>query len=361
MTISVLIVDDSAVVRQVLSDAIGREPDLEVCAVAPDPVFALEKMKVRWPDVIVLDVEMPRMDGLTFLEKVMSSRPTPVILCSSLAAQGGEVAVRALAAGAFAIVEKPTLGVKDFLRDNVESLVGTIRAAAGAKADRLRPRAGAGESARPTDGPSPKLSADHVLAAPGPHLNVPLTERIVALGCSTGGTQALEVVLTALPRTCPGIVVVQHMPAAFTSSFAQRLDKRSAIEIKEAEDGDRILPGRALIAPGGKHTLVVRSGAQFRVEVKDGPLVSRHKPSVDVLFRSVAKSAGRNATGFIMTGMGDDGARGMREMRDAGAQCYAQDEESCVVFGMPKEAIKLGGVHQTIGLERIAETIAAIY
>lgn len=361
MAISVLIVDDSAVVRQVLSDAVDREPDLEVCGVAPDPVFALEKMKVRWPDVIVLDVEMPRMDGLTFLEKIMSSRPTPVVLCSSLAAQGSDVALRALAAGAFAIVEKPSLGVKDFLRDRSESLVATIRAAAGAKADRLTPRAGAAEADRSEVGASPKLSADHVLSAPGPHLNVPMTERIVALGCSTGGTQALEVVLTALPRTSPGIVVVQHMPAAFTTGFAQRLDKLSEIEVREAQDGDRILPGRALIAPGGRHTMVVRSGAQYRVEVKDGPLVSRHKPSVDVLFRSVAKSAGRNATGFIMTGMGDDGARGMREMHEAGALCYAQDEESCVVFGMPKEAIRLGGVHQTIGLERIAGTIAAIY
>jgi len=360
MPVSILIVDDSAVVRQVLSDEIGRQPDLVVMATAPDPLFALEKMKTRWPDVIVLDVEMPRMDGLTFLQKVMSTRPTPVVICSSLAGERTDVALRALSHGAFAIVEKPKIGVKDFLRDSSENLIATIRAAAGAKVDRMKPPPKIPDE--PSDfSPAPKLSADHVLAAPGPNLNVPMTERIVAIGCSTGGTQALEQVLTALPRTSPGIVVVQHMPAAFTSSFAQRLNRHSQIEVKEAETGDRILPGRALIAPGGKHLLVTRSGAQYRVEVKDGPLVSRHRPSVDVLFRSVAKAAGKNATGFIMTGMGDDGAHGMREMFDAGSRCYAQDEASCIVFGMPKEAIKLGGVHQTIGLDRIAATIEGIY
>lgn len=360
MPVSILIVDDSAVVRQVLSEEIGKHADLAVMATAPDPLFAFEKMKTRWPDVIVLDVEMPRMDGLTFLQKVMSTRPTPIVICSSLAGSGTDVALRALSAGAFAIVEKPKVGVKDFLRDSSENLIATIRAAAGAKVDRMKPPPRFPDE--PSDfAPAPKLSADHVLAAPGPHLNVPMTERIVAIGCSTGGTQALEQVLTALPRTSPGIVVVQHMPAAFTSSFAQRLDRHCQIEVKEAQTDDRILPGRALIAPGGKHLLVNRSGAQYRVEVKDGPLVSRHRPSVDVLFRSVAKAAGKNATGFIMTGMGDDGAHGMREMFEAGARCYAQDEASCIVFGMPKEAIKLGGVHQTIGLDRIAATIEAIY
>lgn len=356
MSIGVMIIDDSAVVRQVLTDEISRQPDMRVIAVAPDPLFAMEKMKNAWPDVIVLDVEMPRMDGLTFLQQTMATRPTPVIICSSLAAEGSDVALRALSSGAFAIIEKPKIGLKDFLKDPSNSLVAVVRAASQAKMDRLRPAARTSEAV-----PAPKLSADHVLSAPTGNLNVPMTERIVAIGCSTGGTQALEEILSALPRTSPGIVIVQHMPEAFTRSFAQRLDGICQISIKEAADGDRILPGTALIAPGGRHLLVARSGAQYRVEVKDGPLVSRHKPSVDVLFRSVAKSAGRNATGFILTGMGDDGARGMREMHDAGARCLAQDEDSCVVFGMPREAIKLGGVHQIIGLDQIASSIASIY
>jgi len=361
MPIAILIVDDSAVVRQVLSDVLGKEGDMEILATAPDPVFALEKMKLRWPDVIVLDVEMPRMDGVTFLQKVMAMRPTPVVICSSLAGSGTDVTLRALSAGAFAIVEKPQIGVRDFLKDSSANLVSVVRAAAGARMDRMNRQmtrsggAGADSLARP------KLSADEVLAAPGGAMNVPMTEKFVAIGCSTGGTQALEAVLTSLPRTSPGIVVVQHMPEQFTKGFAQRLDKLSEVEVKEAENNDRILPGRVLIAPGGKHTMVVRSGAQYRVEVKDGPLVSRHKPSVDVLFRSVAKAAGKNAVGFIMTGMGDDGAHGMREMHETGARTYAQDEASCVVFGMPKEAIRLGGVDHVVGLDEIPDLIVAVY
>lgn len=361
MPISVLIVDDSAVVRQVLSDVLGREGDMEILATAPDPVFALEKMKLHWPDVIVLDVEMPRMDGVTFLQKVMAMRPTPVVICSSLAGSGTDVTLKALSAGAFAIVEKPQIGVRDFLKDSSASLVSVVRAAAGARMDRMnRPMTRSVGSG--TDGLArPKLTADEVLTAPSGGMNVPMTEKFVAIGCSTGGTQALEAVLTSLPRTSPGIVVVQHMPEQFTKGFAQRLDKLSEVEVKEAENNDRILPGRVLIAPGGKHTMVVRSGAQYRVEVKDGPLVSRHKPSVDVLFRSVAKAAGKNAVGFIMTGMGDDGAHGMREMHDTGARTYAQDEASCVVFGMPKEAIRLGGVDHVVGLDEIPDLIVAVY
>ena len=356
MSIKVMIVDDSAVVRQVLADQLSRESDIEILATAPDPIFALEKMKVHWPDVVVLDVEMPRMDGVSFLQKIMAIRPTPVVICSSLAGDGSEVALRALSAGAFAIVEKPKVGLRDFLRDSSEHLVSVVRAASGAHTDRLR--------TRPLDPPAtvrPKLSADEILAAPSGSLNVPMTEKFAALGCSTGGTQALEDVLAALPRTSPGIVVVQHMPEQFTRGFAARLDKICQIEVKEAQDGDRILPGRALIAPGGRHMLVARNGAQYKVEVKDGPLVSRHKPSVDVLFRSVAKAAGSNATGFIMTGMGDDGAHGMKEMHDAGATTYAQDEASCVVFGMPKEAIKLGGVDHVIPLDKIPGILVGIY
>ncbi|MEN9355528.1 MAG: hypothetical protein RL318_2853 [Fibrobacterota bacterium] len=357
MTIKVLIVDDSAVVRQVLSQELSMQSDMEILATAPDPIFALEKMKVHWPDVIVLDIEMPKMDGITFLEKVMAMRPTPVVICSSLAGSGADVTLRALSAGAFAIVEKPQIGVRDFLKDSSESLVATVRAAASARMDRMRLTPGPGSSERIR----PKLSADEMLAAPGAAMNVPMTEKFVAIGCSTGGTQALEVVLSALPRTSPGIVVVQHMPEQFTKGFALRLNKLCEVEVKEAETNDRILPGRVLIAPGGKHTMVVRSGAQYRVEVKDGPLVSRHKPSVDVLFRSVAKAAGRNAIGIIMTGMGDDGAHGMREMHEIGAKTYAQNEETCVVFGMPKEAIKLGGVDHVLGLGEFPRIIASIY
>jgi two-component system chemotaxis response regulator CheB len=356
MPIKVMIVDDSAVVRQILSDELSRQPGIAVLGTAPDPVFALEKMNAQWPDVVVLDVEMPRMDGVSFLQKIMATRPTPVIICSSLAGEGTEVALRALSSGAFAIVEKPKIGVRDFLRDRSEHLVSVVRAAAGARMDRVR-----GRPLEVPDVPRPKLTADEILAAPSGNLMVPMTEQFAALGCSTGGTQALEEVLTALPRTSPGIVVVQHMPEQFTKGFAQRLDKLSQIEVKEAADGDRVLPGRALIAPGGRHLLVVRNGAQYRVEVKDGPLVSRHKPSVDVLFRSVAKSAGANATGFIMTGMGDDGARGLKEMRDAGAATYAQDEATCVVFGMPKEAIKLGAAEHVIPLDRIPSVLVSIY
>jgi two-component system, chemotaxis family, protein-glutamate methylesterase/glutaminase len=360
MTISVFIVDDSAVVRQVLGELLGKHADIQVIGAAPDPLFAMEKMKAKWPDVVVLDVEMPRMDGVSFLQQIMSTRPTPVIICSTLAGSGTDVSLKALSAGAFAIVEKPKIGLKDFLKDSSEDLVTMIRHASGARVDRMNRRSALVDP--PVSlGVSKKLSADEMLAAPNTNAAVPMTEKFVAIGCSTGGTQALETVLTALPRTSPGIVVVQHMPEQFTKGFAQRLDKFSQIEVKEAENGDRILPGRALIAPGGKHTMVVRSGAQYRVEVKDGPLISRHKPSVDVLFRSVAKAAGSNATGFIMTGMGDDGARGMKEMFDTGAVTYAQDEASCVVFGMPKEAIKLGGVVHIVALEKIAGLVAAIY
>lgn len=360
MPIQVLIVDDSAVVRQVLTELLGRNSDIRVIGAAPDPIFAMERMKAHWPDVVVLDVEMPRMDGVSFLQQIMSTRPTPVIICSTLAGSGTQVSLKALSAGAFAIVEKPKVGLKDFLKDSTEELVGMIRAASCARVDRMRRRPDIGDPPS-SFAVSKKLSADEMLAAPSSGLNVPMTEKFVAIGCSTGGTQALETVLTDLPRTSPGIVVVQHMPAAFTRGFADRLHKVSQIEVKEAENGDRVLPGRALIAPGGLHLMVVRSGAQYRVEVKDGPQVSRHKPSVDVLFRSVAKAAGPNATGFIMTGMGDDGARGMKEMHEAGAVTYAQDEESCVVFGMPKEAIKLGGVDHVVPLDRIAGLISAIY
>ncbi|MCB9496427.1 MAG: chemotaxis response regulator protein-glutamate methylesterase [Fibrobacteria bacterium] len=359
MSFSVLVIDDSAVVRQILRDTLSAHEDIEVLPPAPDPLFALERMKSRWPDVIVLDIEMPRMDGLTFLETVMATRPTPVVVCSSLAESGSEPALRALSAGAFAVVAKPKLGVRDFLESRSDDLVTMVREASKARAGQLRTSSRTPIKAdSPSSGPAPKLSADHVLAPPGSRRPAPMTERVVAIGCSTGGTLALEEILVALPRTCPGIVVVQHMPEAFTRGFAKRLDGICQIEVREAATGDRILPGLALIAPGGRHLLVVRSGAQYRVEVREGPLVSRHRPSVDVLFRSVAGAAGRNATGFILTGMGDDGARGMKEMFDAGSRCYAQDEQSSVVYGMPKEAVRMGGVHKSVPLEEVAGIIA---
>jgi len=348
--IKVMVVDDSAVVRQTIGALIKSQPDMTLTAAAPDPVFAIERLRTDWPDVIVLDVEMPRMDGLTFLRKIMSEHPTPVIICSSLTQQGAETTLEALSAGAFHVIAKPTLGLRDFLNDNSADLIATIRAAAQAKVKRLA-KTGA-------QAPVAKFNADVMLTADsGVALKV-TTERIVAIGTSTGGTQALEQVLTRLSRTTPGIAVVQHMPALFTAQFAERLNKLCQIAVSEAKNGDRLLAGHALIAPGGKHMLVKRSGAQYHVEVREGPPVNRHCPSVDVLFRSVAQAAGRNATGVIMTGMGDDGARGLLEMFNAGARTLAQNEETCVVFGMPREAIRMGGAQQIVALEQIPALIA---
>ena len=337
--IRVFIVDDSAVVREYLQQVLSGKPDIEVIGAAPDPVFALPRMERAWPDVIILDVEMPRMDGLTFLSKLMETRPTPVIICSSLTAKGAQITLDALAAGAISVIEKPKDGVRKFIEASERTLVQAVRDAAQSRVHHL---------SKP---PAVKLSADAVLSAPKPHAVVRTTDRIVAIGTSTGGTQALDLVLRALPPGLPGVVIVQHMPEAFTRAFAKRLDSISELQVDEAQSGQRILPGHALIAPGGKHLLVQRSGAQYFTEVVVGPLVSRHRHSVDVLLRSVAKAAGANALGIIMTGMGDDGARGMKEMRDAGAQTIAQDEASSVVYGMPKEAVKLGGVGSSAGAQ----------
>jgi two-component system chemotaxis response regulator CheB len=352
--IKVMIVDDSAVVRQVNKETLEREADIEVIGVASDPLFALDKMKTVWPDVLVIDIEMPRMDGLTFLKKIMSERPTPTVICSSLAEKGAAATMEALAAGALAIITKPKAGVKQFLQDAGNDLVSAVRAAARANMRRVAPGATAGLV-------SPKLTADAMLAAreAGTRAMANTTDKVIAIGTSTGGTQALEAVLTKLPAVCAGIVIVQHMPEKFTAMFAQRLDTLCKLEVREAQDGDRVLPGRALIAPGGRHMMLKRSGAQYYVEVADGPVVNRHKPSVDVLFRSVAKVAGANALGIIMTGMGDDGARGMKEMRDAGAQTVAEDESTCIVFGMPKVAIEMGGAAKVVPLQRIPDEIVA--
>ena len=350
--IKVLIVDDSAVVRQVAREVLASDPGIEVIGAVSDPVFALQRMQTGWPDVIVLDIEMPRMDGLTFLRKIMSEHPTPVVICSTLTEKGAETTLEALSAGAVCIITKPKLGLKQFLQDASNDMLAAVHAAAQARVGRLG-RAGA--RAAPL---APKLTADAVLASA--QINSAMsrtTDRVVAIGTSTGGTQALEAVLTALPEVCSGIVIVQHMPEKFTAMFAERLDGLCQMNVREARSGDRVIPGRALIAPGGRHMMLRRSGAQYHVDVADGPLVNRHKPSVDVLFRSVAQAAGRNALGIIMTGMGDDGARGLHEMHRAGAATVAEDESTCVVFGMPREAIKLGGVGKVLPLERISGEI----
>jgi two-component system chemotaxis response regulator CheB len=351
--IQVLIVDDSAVVRQVVSGLLADEPAIEVIGVASDPIVAMERMKARWPDVIVLDVEMPRMDGVTFLRKIMSERPTPVVICSTLTEKGARTTMDALAAGAVAIVTKPKVGLKQFLTESAAELISAIKSASQANMRRVSVRAPLAAAGAP----QAKLTADAILAPGSDRAMVQTTEHIVAIGTSTGGTQALEEVLTALPRVAPGMVIVQHMPEKFTAAFASRLDGLCQVEVREAKSGDRVMQGRALIAPGGKHMMLRRSGAQYFVDVIDGPLVNRHRPSVDVLFRSVAKFAGGNALGIIMTGMGDDGAAGLLEMRNAGAQTLAQDEASCVVYGMPKEAVKRGAAGRIVPLGAIAGEI----
>jgi two-component system chemotaxis response regulator CheB len=293
------------------------------------------------------------MDGITFLKKLMHERPTPVVICSTLTGKGAEITMQAMAAGAVDIITKPKAGLKSFLQENKTLLGDAIKAAARARISTLAREPAASVRV------SPKLNADAVLPETGPRPLSETTDRVVVIGTSTGGTQALERVLKRLPRTAPGVAIVQHMPGEFTSAFARRLDGLCQVEVKEAMAGDRLIPGLVLIAPGTHHMLLRRSGAQYRVEIKDGPLVSRHRPSVDVLFRSAAQCAGRNAIGIIMTGMGDDGAHGMKEMHDAGALTIAQDEATSVVYGMPKEAVKRGGVDASLPIDSIPELIAA--
>jgi two-component system, chemotaxis family, protein-glutamate methylesterase/glutaminase len=346
--VRVLIVDDSAVVRQTLSRLLASDPEIEVIGTAGDPFVASERIAEQVPDVMTLDIEMPRMDGLTFLKKIMAQHPIPVVICSSLVEEGAQSALRALEFGAVDIVTKPRIGTKQFLEDTRITLCNVVKGAAGAS---LRPL-------RPSQIVEPKLTADAILSR-ATHAMVETTERVVMIGASTGGTEALKVLLESLPADSPGIVIVQHMPELFTRAFASRLDSLCDITVKEAESNDTVLRGRALIAPGNHHLLLKRSGARYHVEVKDGPLVCRHRPSVDVLFRSAARYAGPNAVGVILTGMGDDGARGLLEMKQAGSVTFAQDEATSVVFGMPKEAIKLNCVDKVLPLPVIAGAILA--
>ena len=347
--IKVMIVDDSALVRQALTEILSSDPQIEVVAAAQDPFVAAEKMRECIPDVITLDVEMPRMDGLTFLQKIMSQHPIPVVMCSSLTESGSETALKALEYGAVDIIVKPKMGTKQFIEESRIRICDTVKAAAMTRG-KILPITRSREIA-------PKYTADVIMERAPSKAMIQTTEKVVVVGASTGGTEALKVFLEMLPEDSPGIVIVQHMPEHFTAAFAKRLDSICRVTVKEAADNDSVVRGRALIAPGNHHTLLKRSGARYFVEIKDGPLVSRHRPSVDVLFRSAARYAGKNAVGVIMTGMGDDGARGMKEMFDIGTITIAQDEATCVVYGMPHEAVKLGGVHKVLPLQNIAAEV----
>lgn len=341
--IRVLCVDDQALVRQTLRSILESDPDIEVMGTAKDPYVAADKMKLQVPDVIILDIEMPRMDGLTFLQKIMSQHPIPVVICSSLAVEGSEKALRALEYGAVEIITKPKVSTKKFLEESTIAICDAVKAAAQVSLTRREPQLGYEK----------KLTADCILKKTLPD-TTPTTEKVLLIGASTGGTEALSAYLQAMPEDCPPIAIVQHMPERFTTAFAQRLDQICRIRVREARDGDPMLRGQALVAPGNMHMLLKRRGQGYYMQIKNGPLVSRHRPSVDVLFRSGAQYAGPNVVAAIMTGMGDDGAKGMRELFDAGAATLAQDETTSVVFGMPKEAIRLGGVQQILPLDQLA-------
>lgn len=361
-----MIVDDSSTARRILSDIVNRGQNMEVIAAVADPFEAVAQLKRRTPDVMILDVQMPRMDGITFLKKLMVQHPLPVVMCSSLTEEGSRTSFECLENGAVEIIAKPRAATREVMHELEMRIHDVIRSAAVA---RFRSRSGKLTSSRSETKAAPapfapraKLSPDEVVPPPrvGGYANIPTTpHKIIALGASTGGTDAIKVFLEGLPANCPPVVVVQHMPEGFTASFANRLNANCSMRVKEARDGDLVEPGTVLIAPGSYHMMLRRAGSRYTVEVKQGPLVSRHRPSVDVLFRSVAINAGRNAVGVILTGMGDDGALCMKEMRDAGAFNFAQDRESCVVFGMPNEAIKRGGVHETLPLEKIAKRVLA--
>jgi two-component system chemotaxis response regulator CheB len=349
--IRVLIVDDSASVRQTLAAVLSQDPDIDVMGVASDPIAAARRIQEEIPDVITLDVEMPRMDGITFLRKLMAQKPIPVVMCSSLTEQGSETLMQALEAGAVDVILKPRIGAADHLAEAGLRICEVVKSAAQARVGGRRPRA---TMEMRGEGPAKKLTADVMLPPPTGRAMAKTTEMVACIGASTGGTESLRVVLEALPANAPGIVIVQHMPEKFTAAFAKRLNSLCEVEVKEAVDGDPVLRGHVLLAPGDKHMMLERQGARYYVSVKTGPLVSRHRPSVDVLFRSAAHSAGSNAIGVIMTGMGDDGARGLEEMKNAGAFTIAQDEATSIVFGMPKEAIARGAAMKVMPLNLIA-------
>lgn len=351
MAIKILIIDDSALIRALLSEIVNREPDLEVIGTAADPLIARERIKQLNPDVLTLDVEMPKMDGLAFLEKLMRLRPMPVVMVSSLTEKSSAVTLKALELGAFDFVTKPKIDIRSGLLDYAEELTGKIRGAYQAGLKRTPGRPAAAHRVEQ------KQSANAVLAPR--HLHFSTTEKVIAVGASTGGTEALKTFLAALPPDCPAILITQHMPETFTRTFAARLNGLCALAVKEAEHGERVLPGHAYLAPGNRHLLLSRSGANYTATLSDGPPVNRHRPSVDVMFRSAANCAGSNALGIIMTGMGDDGAAGMLEMHRVGARTLAQDEESCVVFGMPKEAIARGGVDEVVPLGGLSGRLTA--
>lgn len=347
--VRVLIVDDSALVRQRLSQVLSADPEIEIMATAGDPYIAANKLRSEIPDVITLDVEMPKMDGISFLRRIMSQHPIPVVIISSLTEKGTETALRALEYGAVEIIPKSQLGIHTTLEDQQAFVCDVIKVAS-----RVQPRR---RSMAATLEVTPKLSSDVILKPVVNRSMIQTTEKVIAVGASTGGTEALRIFLEALPADSPGIVIVQHMPEMFTRSFANRLNTICKITVKEAQKGDTVLRGHALIAPGNRHLLVKRSGARYYVDINDGPPVNRHRPSVDVLFRSVAQYAGRNSMGILMTGMGDDGAKGLLEMKTAGALTIAQDEKTSVVFGMPKEAIRIGAAMKVLALEDIAGAV----
>lgn len=346
MSIKVLVVDDSALVRSLLTEIINKQPDMEVIGTAPDPLVAREKIKALNPDVLTLDVEMPKMDGLAFLERLMKLRPMPVVMVSSLTEKSSSITLQALELGAFDYVTKPRIDISNGLKEYAEDLTDKIR---GASKARLKPFTRT--AAQHVIGR--KNSADAVLAPV--HHPLPTTEKVIVVGASTGGTEALKTFLADMPADSPGILITQHMPEAFTKTFARRLDSLCKIAVKEAEHCERVLPGHAYVAPGNRHLLLMRNGTNYTTALSDGPPVCRHRPSVDVLFRSAANCAGKNSVGIIMTGMGNDGAAGMLEMHQAGACTLAQDEQSCVVFGMPKEAIARGAVDEVVGLQDLSK------
>ncbi|MGY1489729.1 protein-glutamate methylesterase/protein-glutamine glutaminase [Methylobacillus pratensis] len=334
MTIKVLIIDDSALIRSLLTEIINQQPDLEVVGAAPDPLIAREMIKQKNPDVLTLDVEMPKMDGLDFLERLMRLRPTPVVMISSLTERGSEITMRAMELGAVDFITKPKMSIASGMHEYSEMIADKIRAASRARLIARKPLTPAADGAGLPSVGNPLISS----------------EKLIIVGASTGGTEAIKSFLMQMPSDCPGILITQHMPAGFTQSFANRLNTLCKISVQEAKGGERVLPGHAYIAPGHSHLLLARSGANYVTQLDDGPPVSRHRPSVDVLFSSAASNAGKNAIGVILTGMGKDGADGMLKMKQAGAYNFAQDEASCVVFGMPKEAIAMGGVDEVSSL-----------